>query len=181
MKVTPNLVVLLPCLRDRMPPRGTWTRSRSANMGISWGLIRPSARCCSWARAAMGINTGWGMNGPRAAWPRAWGCWWMIGWTWPGHVHLQARQPNASKAVWPAVEGGGSASLLWRDSAWSAAPSSRILSIRRTWTYWSSLEDAHEDGQKMVKNWHKLPREVVDVSSLGTFNGRLDRALSNQI
>ena len=33
----------------------------------------------------------------------------------------------------------------------------------------------------MVRHWNRLPREVVDVLSLETFNIRLDRALSNLI
>jgi len=32
---------------------------------------------------------------------------------------------------------------------------------------------------RVVKLWHRLPREVVDASSLETFQVRLDRALSN--
>jgi len=32
---------------------------------------------------------------------------------------------------------------------------------------------------RVVKPWHGLPREVVDAPSLGTFNIRLGRALSN--
>jgi len=32
---------------------------------------------------------------------------------------------------------------------------------------------------KVVRQWHRLPREVVDVLSLKTFKVRLDRALSN--
>lgn len=32
-----------------------------------------------------------------------------------------------------------------------------------------------------IKHWHKLPREVVDASSLETFNITLDRALGNMI
>ena len=31
---------------------------------------------------------------------------------------------------------------------------------------------------KVVKHWHRLPREAVDVPSLGTFKITLDRALS---
>ena len=34
---------------------------------------------------------------------------------------------------------------------------------------------------KVVKHWHRLPREVVDAPSLGTFKVRLDGALSNLI
>ena len=34
---------------------------------------------------------------------------------------------------------------------------------------------------RVVKHWHRLPREVVDAPSLETFKVRLDRALSNQI
>ena len=33
----------------------------------------------------------------------------------------------------------------------------------------------------MVKHWHRLPREVVDASSLATFKVRLDGTLSNLI
>ncbi|KAJ7400293.1 hypothetical protein BTVI_106516 [Pitangus sulphuratus] len=33
-----------------MPSRGTWTSWRSGPMGISQGLIRPSARCYTWVR-----------------------------------------------------------------------------------------------------------------------------------
>ncbi|KFW70462.1 hypothetical protein AS28_13113, partial [Pygoscelis adeliae] len=34
---------------------------------------------------------------------------------------------------------------------------------------------------RVVKHWHRLPREVVDAPSLETFKVRLDRALSNLI
>ena len=34
---------------------------------------------------------------------------------------------------------------------------------------------------RVMKPWHKLPREVVDAPSLGTFKARLDGALSNLI
>jgi len=34
---------------------------------------------------------------------------------------------------------------------------------------------------RVVKPWTRLPREVVDGPSLGTFQARLDRALSNLI
>jgi len=33
----------------------------------------------------------------------------------------------------------------------------------------------------VVKPWHRLPREVVDAPSLGTFKVRLDGALSNLV
>lgn len=33
----------------------------------------------------------------------------------------------------------------------------------------------------VVKHWHRLPREVVDVSSLETSNVRLDGALSRWV
>jgi len=32
---------------------------------------------------------------------------------------------------------------------------------------------------RVVKHWHRLPREVVDAPSLETFKARLNRALSN--
>ena len=34
---------------------------------------------------------------------------------------------------------------------------------------------------RVVRHWKRLPREVVDAPSLGTFQVRLDRALSNLI
>ncbi|KFW07838.1 hypothetical protein N327_01854, partial [Fulmarus glacialis] len=34
---------------------------------------------------------------------------------------------------------------------------------------------------RVVTHWHRLPREVVDAPSLGTFKVRLDGALSNLI
>jgi len=34
---------------------------------------------------------------------------------------------------------------------------------------------------RVVKHWHRLPREVVEAPSLETFKTRLDRALSNLI
>jgi len=34
---------------------------------------------------------------------------------------------------------------------------------------------------RVVKLWHRLPREVVDVPSLETFEVRLDGALSNLV
>jgi len=34
---------------------------------------------------------------------------------------------------------------------------------------------------RVVKHWHRLPREVVDPPSLETFKVRLDGALSNLI
>jgi len=34
---------------------------------------------------------------------------------------------------------------------------------------------------RVVRPWHRLPREMVDAPSLGTFKARLDRALSNLI
>jgi len=33
----------------------------------------------------------------------------------------------------------------------------------------------------LVKHWHRLPREVVEVTSLGTFKARLDGAVSNLV
>ncbi|KFP88821.1 hypothetical protein N310_13051, partial [Acanthisitta chloris] len=35
--------------------------------------------------------------------------------------------------------------------------------------------------QKLVRHWHKLPREVVDALSLEVFKARLDGTLSNLI
>ena len=34
---------------------------------------------------------------------------------------------------------------------------------------------------RVVRHWHRLPREVVDAPSLETFKVRFDRALSNLI
>jgi len=34
---------------------------------------------------------------------------------------------------------------------------------------------------RVVEPWHRLPREVVNAPSLGTFQARLDGALSNLI
>jgi len=34
---------------------------------------------------------------------------------------------------------------------------------------------------RVVRHWHRLPREVVNASSLETCKARLDRALSNLI
>ena len=34
---------------------------------------------------------------------------------------------------------------------------------------------------RMMKQWHRLPREVVDAPSLETFKVRLDGVLSNVI
>ncbi|KFP11696.1 hypothetical protein Z169_06862, partial [Egretta garzetta] len=34
---------------------------------------------------------------------------------------------------------------------------------------------------RVVKHWNRLPREVVEVPSLGTLKARLDGALSNLI
>jgi len=34
---------------------------------------------------------------------------------------------------------------------------------------------------RVVKHWHRLPREAVEAPSLETFKARLDRALSNLI
>ncbi|KFV50706.1 hypothetical protein N341_13021, partial [Tyto alba] len=34
---------------------------------------------------------------------------------------------------------------------------------------------------KVVKHWHRLPREAVDVPSLKGFKARLDGALSNLV
>jgi len=34
---------------------------------------------------------------------------------------------------------------------------------------------------RVVKHWHRLPREVVDAPFLETFKDRLDRALNNPI
>ncbi|KFQ82548.1 hypothetical protein N335_06906, partial [Phaethon lepturus] len=35
--------------------------------------------------------------------------------------------------------------------------------------------------QKVVKHWPRLPREVVDASSLKTLKVRVDRSLSNLV
>ena len=34
---------------------------------------------------------------------------------------------------------------------------------------------------RVVRHWHRLPREVVDAPSLETFKARLDGALSNLV
>jgi len=34
---------------------------------------------------------------------------------------------------------------------------------------------------RVVKHWHRLPREVVAAPSLAVFKARLDRALSNLV
>jgi len=34
---------------------------------------------------------------------------------------------------------------------------------------------------RVVRHWHRLPREAVDVPSLAVFKARLDAALSNLI
>jgi len=34
---------------------------------------------------------------------------------------------------------------------------------------------------RVVRHWHRLPREVVDAPSLETFQARLDGALSNLV
>jgi len=34
---------------------------------------------------------------------------------------------------------------------------------------------------RVVRHWHRLPREVLDALSLNTFKVKLDRALSNLI
>ncbi|KFP11748.1 hypothetical protein Z169_06918, partial [Egretta garzetta] len=34
---------------------------------------------------------------------------------------------------------------------------------------------------RVMKHWTRLPREVVEAPSLGTFKARLDKALSNLI
>jgi len=34
---------------------------------------------------------------------------------------------------------------------------------------------------RVVKHWHRLPREVVEAPSPETFKVKLDRALSNQV
>ena len=34
---------------------------------------------------------------------------------------------------------------------------------------------------RVVKHWHRLPREVVEAPSLETFKARLDGALSNLV
>ena len=35
--------------------------------------------------------------------------------------------------------------------------------------------------QRLVTHWNRLPREVVDAPSLGSFNARLERALSSLV
>jgi len=34
---------------------------------------------------------------------------------------------------------------------------------------------------RVVRPWHRLPREAVDTPSLAVFKARLDRALSNLV
>ena len=80
-----------------MPCRGTWTSLRIGFMWTSWGLIRPSARCCIWVGATPTINTGWGMKGLRVALPRStWVYWLMKSWAWANNVSLQPRRPTIS-------------------------------------------------------------------------------------
>ncbi|KFV06819.1 hypothetical protein N340_03062, partial [Tauraco erythrolophus] len=35
--------------------------------------------------------------------------------------------------------------------------------------------------QRVVRHWHRLPREVVDAPSLEVFKARLDEALGNLV
>lgn len=45
----------------------------------------------------------------------------------------------------------------------------------------SGLPDTTEITVRMVKHWHRLPREVVDGPFLETFKVRVDGALSNLV
>lgn len=47
-------------------------------LGVSWGLIKPSTRCCVWLRATPSINPGWRTRRSRAGLAESnWVCWWM--------------------------------------------------------------------------------------------------------
>jgi len=43
------------------------------------------------------------------------------------------------------------------------------------------LDTRKKSFMRVVKHWHRLPREVVEAPSLETFKARLDGALSNLI
>jgi len=60
LPATPSCVVLLTCLKDRMPCRETWTGSSYGPRRTSWGSTHPTARSCTWVMATPAISTSWG-------------------------------------------------------------------------------------------------------------------------
>lgn len=120
-------------LMDKMPPRGTWTSSRSWHVGILWGLARPRARYCTRVRAIPEIKTGWGMNRSRTALPRrTWGCWWMRAWTWASKPIVSWA---ASKTAWPEGQGKWFSRFtqLWWDPTWSLTVQLQNRVMERPW------------------------------------------------
>ena len=63
---------------------------------------------------------------------------------------------TASQAEWPARQGRWfcPSTLLWWDSIWSPAPSSRALRTGKTWTCWSGYQWG---SQKWAKGWNTSP------------------------
>ena len=50
-----------------------------------------------------------------------------------------------------------------------------------SWSHQPTKALALKGGMRVVKQWHRLPREVGDAASLQTFKVRLDGTLSNLI
>lgn len=123
-------------------PGGPWQGLRSGPLWISSSWTRPSARCCTWARAIPNTNTGRAENGLREALGKTWGSLLTTSKSWAGSVHLQPRQQSvswvASKEMWPAGWRRWlsiSAPLVW-GLTWSTIFSSGTHSIR-TWSCWN--------------------------------------------
>lgn len=99
----PYQVAWLTYPRDRLPSRGTWTRSRSGSMGSSWGSARPrpTPRSCIWVGVIPSINTDWGMSELKPVLLRkTWGCWWRRSWRWAGNVHSHNWKIIQGEKVW---------------------------------------------------------------------------------
>jgi len=149
--------------------QGRWL---SPSVLPSWGPIcctasRPGTpgtrsmwRCWNWSRASHEYDQG---AGTPLFWKKMLRSWTCLGWRREGcgGTSLLTSRISVELITWSVINRMRGNCFKWRKGRFRA-------DIRRKFFT-----------QRVVRHWHRLPREAVNVPSLGDFKARLDRALDS--